>query len=115
MVLIKVNKIRSYQTLVYKNGNRTFTKKEYKDYEQEIRLQLMMLPRIKENVPVSLKIHFKCKNRVVPDIDNAVKPLADILQRNGYLVNDRQIEELYVKKSFGYKENTIEIEIKEIV
>lgn len=114
MITIKVDKIRSYQTLVYKNGNRTFTKKEYKDYEQEIRLQLMMLPRIRENVPISLKIHFKCKNKVVGDLDNITKPILDILQRNGYIVNDKQITELELKKSFGYKENTIEIEINKI-
>ena len=34
-MLIKINnipKIRSYQTLVYKNGSRTFRKKEYIEY-----------------------------------------------------------------------------------
>jgi Holliday junction resolvase RusA-like endonuclease len=113
-VEVKVDKIRSYQTLVYKNGNHSFPKKEYKDYEQEIRLQLMMLPRIRELVDTSLKIHFKCKNKVVGDLDNITKPLMDILQRNGYIVNDKQITELELKKSFGYKENTIEIEINKI-
>lgn len=114
MVEVKVDKIRSYQTLVYKNGNNTFQKKEYKEYQQEIRMQLMKLPRIKDLRDVSVSIHFKCKNKVVGDLDNITKPILDILQRNGYIINDKQITELNLKKSYGNKENIIEIEIKEI-
>lgn len=36
------------------------------------------------------------------------------LQSNGNIKNDKQITELNLKKSFGHKENIIEIEIKEI-
>lgn len=114
MISIKVDKIRSYQTLVYKNGNNTFQKKEYKEYQQEIRMQLLKLPKIKDLRNISVSIHFKCKNKVVGDLDNITKPILDILQRNGYIVNDKQITELNLTKSFNHKENSIEIEIKEI-
>lgn len=50
MIEVKVDKIRSYQTLVYKNGNSTFQKKEYKEYQNEIKLQLLNLPRFIDNI-----------------------------------------------------------------
>jgi Holliday junction resolvase RusA-like endonuclease len=99
---------------VYKRGRNSFQKKEYKDYQNEIRLQLLKLPRIKDLRDIKVSLHFKCKNKVVGDLDNITKPILDILQRNGYIVNDKQITELNLKKSFGYNENTIEIEINEI-
>ena len=114
MIEIKVDKIRSYQTLVYKRGRNSFQKKEYKDYQNEIRLQLLKLPRIKDLRDIKVSLHFKCKNKVVGDLDNISKPILDILQANDYIKNDKQITELSLKKSFGYKENTIEIEISEI-
>lgn len=114
MIEIKVDKIRSYQTLVFKNGYRSFQTKEYKDYQNEIRLQLLKLPRIKDLRDIKVSIHFKCKNKVVGDLDNITKPILDILQRNEYIVNDKQITELILKKEFGYSENVIEIEIKEV-
>ncbi len=114
MITIKVDKIRSYQTLVFKNGKNTFQKKVYEDYQKEIRLQLLKLNRIKDLRDARVSLHFKCKNKVVGDLDNITKPILDILQRNGYIVNDKQITELNLKKSFGHKENTIEIEISEV-
>ena len=114
MIEIKVDKIRSYQTLVYKRGRNSFQKKEYKDYQNEIRLQLLKLPRIKDMRDIKVSLHVKCKNKVVGDLDNIAKPILDILQANDYIKNDKQITELNLKKSFGYKENTIEIEISEI-
>lgn len=114
MIAVKVEKIRSYQTLVYKRGNNSFQKKEYKDYQNEIRLQLLRLNRIKDLRDIKVLIHFKCKNKVVGDLDNITKPILDILQRNGYIVNDKQITELNLKKSFNHEENTIEIDISEV-
>jgi Holliday junction resolvase RusA-like endonuclease len=114
MIVVRVEKIRSYQTLVYKRGNNSFQKKEYKDYQDEIRLQLLKLNRIKDLRNIKVSIHFKCKNKVVGDLDNITKPILDILQRNGYIVNDKQITELNLKKSFNHKENIIEIEISEV-
>ena len=111
---IKVDKIRSYQTLVYKNGNRTFPKKEYENYKKEIIYQLTKLPKIKDNSELKVSIHFKCKNKIVGDLDNITKPVLDILQQNGNIKNDRQIVELNLKKSFDYKENSILINIEKI-
>ena len=99
---------------MYKRGRNSFQKKEYKDYQEEIRLQLLKLPRIKDLRDIKVSLHFKCKNKVVGDLDNISKPILDILQANDYIKNDKQITELSLKKSFGYKENTIEIEINEI-
>ena len=111
---VKVNKIYSYQSLVYKNGNKTFTKKVYNDYKKEIIYQLTKLPKIKDNSELKVSIHFKCKNKVVGDLDNITKPILDILQQNGNIKNDRQIVELNLKKSFGHKENSIIINIEKI-
>lgn len=110
---IKVNKIRSYQTLVYKNGKNTFQKKEYKDYQKEIMYQLK-LPQINDLRELKVSILFNCKNKIVGDLDNITKPILDILQFNGNIKNDKQITELNLKKSFGYEKNTIEIEISEV-
>ncbi|HHX71280.1 MAG TPA: RusA family crossover junction endodeoxyribonuclease [Gallicola sp.] len=111
---IIVDKIRSYQTLVYKNGNRSFPKKEYENYKKEIRYQLVGLPKIEDLRELEITINFKCKNKIVGDLDNITKPILDILQMNGNIQNDKQITKLNLSKTFGNKENSIEIEIKEI-
>ena len=112
-IKIKVDKIRSYQTLVYKRGRNSFRTKEYKDYIQEIKSQLIGVPKITDSIDLKVNITFKCKNKVVGDIDNITKPILDILQMNGNIKNDKQIVELNLKKEFGFKGNTIEIEIGE--
>ncbi len=113
IIKIKVDKIRSYQTLVYKNGKHTFRTKAYADYECEIKSQLIGLPIITDLRDLKVNITFKCKNKVVGDIDNICKPILDILQLNGNIKNDKQIVELNLKKQFGAKENSIELEIGE--
>lgn len=110
---IKVDKIRSYQTLTYKNGRNSFRTKEYKEYIKEIRYQLIGLPKITDLRDLKVKLTFNCKNKVVGDIDNITKPIMDILQMNGNIKNDKQIVELNLKKQFGAKENSIELEIGE--
>lgn len=76
--------------------------------------QLVGLPRIEDLRELKVSIHFKCKNKVVGDLDNITKPILDILQLNGNIQNDKQITKLNLSKTFGNKENSIEIEIKEI-
>lgn len=110
---IKVDKIRSYQTLTYKNGRNSFRTKAYKEYIKEIRYQLIGLPIITDLRDLKANITFHCKNKVVGDIDNITKPILDILQMNGNIKNDKQIVELNLKKQFGAKENSIELEIGE--
>ena len=107
---IKVNKILSYQTLVYKNGNRTFRKKKYNDYIQEIGNQLADETYKGD---VAIKIIFKCKNRVVGDIDNITKPVLDTLQSYGVIENDKFVQELHLQKKYGFKYNQIDIYISQ--
>lgn len=114
-VEVKVEKIRSYQTLTYKNGKNSFRKAEYKAYIQEISYQLTNLKPCERSAILSVKLHFKHKNKAAPDIDNATKPILDILQLSGKIHNDRNICELHAIKSFGHEENSIEIELKELI
>lgn len=113
MTTIQIDKIRSYQTLVYKNGNRTFKKSSYKQYESDIALQLESMKPINGNVPIKAVIVFKSHTKAIGDNDNIVKPILDILQANGKFKNDKQIVDLHIKKLFGYQTSSIEIEIKE--
>lgn len=113
IIKIKVDKIRSYQTLVYKNGRNSYQKKEYEEYQKEIIYQLIGLPKLNDLRDLKVTITFNCKNKVVGDLDNICKPILDILQLNGNIKNDKQIVELNLKKQFGAKENSIELEIGE--
>lgn len=108
---VRVNKIYSYQTLVYKNGSRTFRKKKYNDYIQEIGKQFTS-DTYKGDV--AIWITFKCVNRVVGDIDNITKPVLDTLQSYGVIENDKFVQELHLQKKYGFKYNEIEIKIEEV-
>ena len=107
---IKVNKIYSYQTLVYKNGSRTFRKKKYNEYIKEIGEQLDDV--LHEN-DVSIHIIFRCKDKRVGDIDNITKPVLDTLQEYGVIKNDKQVIELHLRKIFNAKHNEIDIFLQE--
>lgn len=65
-VKIEVEKIRSYQTLVYKNGHRTFAKKEYKQYKQELGIGLNKLKSIKKDKPFRINLYFNVKDSFEP-------------------------------------------------
>lgn len=54
------------------------------------------------------------KYGAIADVDNAVKPIIDYMEEIGIIVNDRYITDLRVKKTFNNKENSIEIELKEL-
>lgn len=110
MMRIKVKKIYSYQTLVYKNGNRTFRKKKYKDYLEEMGSQIETKTYKGE---LTIHIIFKCVNKVVGDIDNITKPVLDMLQEYNIIENDKQVTELHLKKTFKNKHNEIDILIQE--
>ena len=113
MTSVQVDKIRSYQTLVYKNGRTTFKKSEYMAYERDIALQIGKLHQVNGNGPIQVEITFKSHTKAIGDIDNITKPILDILQSTGKINNDKQIVDLKIKKLFGYKTSSIEIEIKE--
>ena len=110
--IVIVDKIRSYQTLVYKNGHKTFKRKEYTQYTQEVKKQLNLDEYYTDNVEV--KIDFYSHTKAIGDLDNITKPILDILQGN-VIANDRQVVKLVLTKNFGVKESRIEIEIKEAV
>ena len=113
MKTIEVDKIRSYQTLTFKNGRNSYQTKEYKEYQKEIIYQLIGLPKIDDLRDLKILITFKCKNKIVGDLDNITKPILDILQLNNNIKNDKQINELNLKKEYGFERNIIEIEIEE--
>ena len=112
-VNVKVPKILSYQTLVVKNGNRSYKTKTYKDYQNIISLQLNRLPTIEHKEPLTVFIRFNCINKTVGDLDNITKPILDTLEDNDKLYNDRYITSLQLEKTFGHKENSIDIQIQE--
>lgn len=112
--IVKVEKIRTYQTLVYKNGIRTFPKKEYHLYNEEITNQLKKDVIINEEKPIKLEIGFnfikpkswskKKKEEVkeyttFPDLDNAAKAVIDILSKF-YNFNDKNINDLKLTKKY---------------
>jgi Holliday junction resolvase RusA-like endonuclease len=109
--IVEVDKIRSYQTLVYKNGSRTFKRKAYIDYIQSIQSQLHDIISYTDKVDVCIK--FYSNTRAIGDLDNITKPILDILQSSGIISNDRNIVRLELSKHFGYKKNTIEIEVND--
>ena len=112
---VQVDKIRSYQTLVNKRGYGSYRTPEYKEYIRVISLQLGKLKAMDRSSKLSVSLHFKCKNKTVGDLDNITKPILDILQLTGKINNDRNVLELNTKKTFGHENNSIEIELKELI
>lgn len=50
----------------------------------------------------------------VPDVDNAMKPIIDYLEEIGIISNDRYGVSVNIEKTFGNKEESIEIELCEM-
>lgn len=159
--IIEVEQIRSYQTLLYKNGYRSFPTKAYKLYKQELHLGMRSLKPIPKETPIKCVLRLNASNGVnntrylvkmlttdntsrafdnkaeaeeyhdsnrhyiekealeikygvLPDVDNAVKPIIDYMEEMGIIDNDRHIVEMVVVKTFGNETNTIEIELEEL-
>lgn len=108
---VKVDKIRSYQTLVYKNGRTTFKKQAYHDYASTIKEQLYGIIEYQGNTDVTIAYYSKTKT--LGDLDNITKPILDILQDIKAINNDRNIMRLTLEKHFT-DDTYIEITIKEI-
>lgn len=62
----KVKDIRSYQTLVYKNGSRTFPRKAYTEYKIELRRGAQHLRKVRPGTAQECVIQFNVKNAVDP-------------------------------------------------
>ena len=110
--IVWVDKIRSYQTLVYKNGQRTFKRKEYIQYTEQIKKQIDAWEYYTDDVEV--RIDFYSHTKAIGDLDNITTPILDILQGT-VLANDRQVVKLKLSKNFGVKDSSIEIKIEEAV
>ena len=110
MVEIKVGNVYSYQSLVYKRGHNTFKTKNYKMYEQEIGYQINHLQPIQP--PYHIVLHFDLKGKKRIDLDNASKPILDILQNHGIIDNDQNIVILQLSKSNGNQTNTIHLSVE---
>lgn len=108
-LIIQVEKIRSYQTLVYKNGHRTFRKKDYIQYLQEAKKQIDAWETFTENIQVS--IDFYSHTKAIGDLDNITKPILDLLQETGIINNDKNITKLILTKNYGVTQSRIEITI----
>jgi len=108
---IQVDKIRSYQTLVYKNGHRTFRKKEYTQYLEKAKKQIEATETFTGYTDINIK--FYSTTKTLGDLDNITKPILDLLQEVQIITNDRNVKKLTLEKIFGTKTNYIEIEIKE--
>lgn len=109
---VYVDKIKSYQTLVYKNGQRTFKRKAYTEYIDEIKSQLEVNEFYTDDVEV--RIDFHSHTKAIGDLDNITKPILDILQGT-VIANDRQVVKLVLTKNFGVHDSRIDIKIKEAV
>lgn len=157
----KVHDIRSYQTLVYKNGYRTFAKPEYQHYKLELSSGARKLRKVRRGTAQRCDIRFNVKEGVEPqeyhlkmkttgntwrkylteaealekykpdrhdlimvdsvikfgavgDNDNVMKPIIDYLEEAGIISNDRNIVQTWVEKTFGNKENTIDLKLTEL-
>lgn len=80
---------------------RRFKTEKYKNYEK---LLLLSLPASKKNwdkIPIELTLAIGFSN-VASDIDNAVKPFIDVLQKR-YKFNDKYIFRLVVEKEMVTK------------
>lgn len=108
---IQVEKIRSYQTLVYKNGHRTFRKKDYIQYLDKAKKQIEVTETFTGYTDINIKFYSTTKR--LGDLDNITKPILDLLQEVQIITNDRNVKKLTLEKIFKTKTNYIEIEIKE--
>lgn len=86
---------------------RRFKTKAYKQYEQDCGW-FLKAPMIKGEVEVYYK--FYIKNYAMSDVDNFIKPLQDILVKNGLIEDDRKIVKVTAEKIKSVEEYT-EIEI----
>ena len=65
--IVEVGEIRSYQTLVYKNGNRTFRTSDYKAYERELWFGIRNLRRIPPRLPIRCYLTFNIAGGVLQE------------------------------------------------
>lgn len=63
---LRVDEIRSYQTLVFKNGHRSFPKPIYDWYKSQMVHDMAKLTPIADGLPIALKLTFNLKDGISP-------------------------------------------------
>ena len=119
-MLIKINnipKIRSYQTLVYKNGNRTFRTKEYMEYfkyfTENAKFKNISYDTFVNPINVKIELNFSDNNFKRADVDNLAKPVLDWMEKDEIIKNDNLIHRLtIIKQKSSDNTNSINIKIK---
>lgn len=89
---------------------RHFKTPEYKKFERDVTL---LLPFSKQNPiegEIFIKYTFYFKNYSNRDASNGIKAIEDLLQKRGYIINDR-----FVKGGFFWKEPVADIKDEKIV
>ena len=76
-----------------------------------LQLALLQRPkRIEGDIEVVLTVHFKDRRR---DLDNAAKPVLDLLQAAGCYENDRQITRIRMERHVDKGNPRVEIEVRQ--
>lgn len=113
-----IPKIRSYQTLVYKNGTKTFRTKEYIDYFKFMTENALFkgeYDTFESPINVKITLNFSDFTFKRSDVDNLAKPILDWLEKDEIIKNDNLIHRLtIVKQKNTEKTNLIQIKIKEL-
>lgn len=93
---------------------RRYKTKAYKQYERDISF---LIPGKYKHNPLSgkLKVSYRwhLTHHATTDFDNPIKPIQDILQKNGVIEDDRFIYEANIEK-IPSDENYVEIEIEKL-
>lgn len=79
--------------------------------KKALQLALLQRPkRIEGDIEVVLTVHFRDRRR---DLDNACKPLLDLLQAAGVYENDRQITRIRMERLIDKGNPRVEIEVRQ--
>lgn len=86
---------------------RRFKTFEYKKYEKDVSCFLKG-----KKIEGDIELHFKfyIKNDKMSDLDNFIKPILDIIVKNGLIQDDRFVKKIIAEK-FHNDEEKIEIDI----
>jgi len=98
-------------------AGRRFKTPKYTQYEKDIYWLLQTNKykpeqEISESERIAVVFTFHLKSILKGDIDNPVKPLLDLLVKNGFIKDDRYIMALHIYKVKAEKDS-VEIEIME--
>ena len=97
--------------MFYRNKNKTV---EYREYQNEIRDELMGVPWPYGDRMVTFSINAGLSNRAA-DLDNVVKPVLDTFQSIYDEFNDNKVYEIHLyKRIVGRGDEYLEVDISEV-